>query len=307
MATTTLSGNILQKILVELAPRGAYPLSDLATPYKPQWKEEPITRVNFIDYDGASAVCDDVTGGITGTAYVTTSDRAWTLYRANWPLRSTSTDGTGLVNFWRENGLDEIMYRIGNEKENQAISTLAAAATAGTIYTANTKNVSTGVDTTLDAMTAAQRVAYFNYLFTLLKTKTKVLPDRLIVPVGYASTFLNDLQMITITASGAAVTVQTGVKILPEVYELYNNIVEDAALTYSGFPGARTSAATLYSKKAAILMSSKQPCLEYAEWNQRIETGRLQNTLTDINILELNCGYNLQYVKPVAYLTLAWT
>lgn len=306
MATTTLSGNVLNKILVELAPKGKYPLLDLATPYKPAWKDEPITRVNFIDYDGNSAVADDTTGGITGTAYVTTSDRAWQLYRANWPLRSTSTDGTGLVQFWRENGLEEMMYRIGNEKENTAITTLAAAATAGTIYTANTKIVG-GADTTLDAMTAAQRVAYFNYMFTLLKTKTSVLPDRLVVPIGYASTFLNDLQMITITASGAAVTVQTGVKILPEVYELYNNIIEDSALTYAGFPGARTSSATLYSKKAAILMSSKQPALEYAEWNQRIEVGRVPNTLTDNNIFELNFGFNLQYLKPVAYLTLAWT
>jgi len=306
MATTTLSGNILQKVLVELAPKGKYPLSDLATVYKPQWKEEPITRVNFIDYDGNSAVADDVTGGITGTAYVTTAERAWQLYRANWPLRSTQTDGTGLVNFWRENGLEEMMYRIGNEKENTAITTLAAAATAGTIYTANTKIVG-GADTTLDAMTAAQRVAYFNYMFTLLKTKTSVLPDRLIVPVGKASTFLNDLQTITISASGSSVTVQTGVQILPEVYELYNNIIEDSALTFAGYPGARTSSPTLYSRKAAILMSSKQPCLEYAEWNQRIETGRLPNTLTDINIFELNFGYNLQYLKPVAYLTLAWT
>lgn len=306
MATTTLSQMVLNKILVELAPQGRYPLLDMATRYKPVWKDEPITRVNFVDYDGNSAVADDVTGGITGTAYVTTASRAWTLYRAIWPLMSTATEGTSVTDFWKQNGLDQMVYRINNEIENTAITTLAAAATASTIYTENTHIVG-GANTTLDAMTASQRVAYFNHLFATMRTKTDVMPDTLIVPIGYASTFLNDLQSITISASGAAVTVQTGVQILPEVETMYKNIKEDAALTFAGFPGARTNSPTLYSKKAAVLMSSSKPALEYAEWNQKIDVSRTPNTLTDNNILELNAGVSLQYIKPVAYLTLAWT
>lgn len=309
MATTirTLTGDAVSNIITELTTKGKYPLYDNAEKYTPAWKSEPITRIDLVTWTGDSLQATPEAGGYELKGYGTQSDVSYSMLRGSFPLSSTPMAGTSEETFWKQNGLDTLTDLIRNSIECEGIASVQAAVTATSIQN-ETAHIVGGANTTFDAMTDAQLIAYLNHVYlTLINLRVPVLPDRMVFATGRMSRFMNLLNGVKITSSGGTVSIDTTVKVLPEVEQLLTTgLEEDYAVSYSGYKGARTganpwsTAAFMYSTKAG------NQTMRYSEWNQQLGPKEVPMTHTSKMVLEIDKYLALTRLKGCFYITSAF-
>lgn len=306
----TIYGDQVGQIITELKPVSNFPLLAGAERYSPKTKNEVINTIEFEDHDGRSAEATVEDGGITVNMIATERSVSWKFYRGTCPLTSTPTKGTGGEEFFRSLGTDRLASLIQNEVEVLGITAVQAAVTAGEITTEATHIVG-GANTTFDAMTDPQIIAYINHLFQTLKLVGQpglglTLPNRLLVPAGKSARFQNLLNSVLIGTSGSQVQINLGVKMENETIQLLTDgIVEEPAVSWSGIVGAKTAANPLGTSAFLYCDKSGAQNMQYREWNQVLGpiAGKGHSQL---QCLEMNCTHLPVRFRNAMYLTSAF-
>jgi len=309
MADKTISGNEVGTIITELGPLGQYPLLQFAKRVTPANKDPNITRFEFLTYEGESAVADPETGGVHYRGKSSQQTISYQLWRASHPWLNTSMEGTDAERFYKQNGADITMDRLMHQIENSGIITVQAAKTAGLIPN-ETAHIVGGANTTFDAMTDAQLLAYLNHVMTEIASVSSASNFKIVCPKGNASRLRNLYNAVVFTLGSSSLTIDTSNRMLDSVRRLLQpeNIVEDWAMTYAAILGttiSRTSTST-WGKDAFIFSVDDEPTMEYREWNQKQGVSRVEGTLTEHMIYEIDAVLFPALYKSSYYITAAW-
>ncbi len=309
MADKTISGNEVGTIITELGPLGQYPLLQFAKRVTPANKDPNITRFEFLTYEGESAVADPETGGVHYRGKSSQQTISYQLWRASHPWLNTSMEGTDAERFYKQNGADITMDRLMHQIENSGIITVQAAKTAGLIAN-ETAHIVGGNNTTFDAMTDAQLLAYLNHVMTEIASTSTATNFKLVCPKGKATRLRNLYTSIVFTVGAGSVKIDTSKQILPAVMKLLQpeNIVEDWAMTYAAILGTTTSrtSTSTWGKDAFIFSVDDEPTMEYREWNQKQGVSQVEGTLTEHMIYEIDAVLFPAKYKSSYYITAAW-
>ncbi len=293
------------KLIAEIPTKGSYPLLETAERWVPSDISDKPTTARFDQFDGGSFEATEDGGGLEITAQSFTTEIPYLLYRGYHKLGGVISSKQTLSDFLKANGGDQVMELINNQIEAQGIIAIQAAKDAGSIAN-ETAHVVGGANTTFDAMTDAQLIAYLNHVFATIRATRYPVPNKAFMDRQYLKRFINIITGAQVSVGSTSVTVSTNVSIDPDVKRLIETgLYASDALTASGYVGARTKANPI-GKDFVMFADGKNASMLFTPFNQKIGEETIAGTLTTRAIYEYCAALTPVRLNSMYYVTKAF-